>query len=474
MLPPSSTRTWEAVQWLWLALLFAIASGTALLLLPGMTPPGPRLRWADAFLTSTSAVCGSGLSPRDPGQGFTPAGQAVLGLLVQSGGLTVSVFAVLVLWPILRQWGGDDPALAHTALGGRGLVARIAAIVALVLGIEILGAVLLYHFWPALPLDPIQDDPPTAAGRAGLGLFHAVGAFCGSGFTLVPPAPEFRYAGIVHLVILPLAALGSLGVPLLLECAEAVRARVRGDAAAAAAALSWFSRVALGMTAGLYLAALVALVAAQLMPYLNSSLKLGMEYPQTQPHFDASVVGVQLVDASHAAITAGNGGLGTLPPDRLRPAAQFALLLRAVVGGAPTGTGGGITVLALAVLLSTTAAAWRGHPHTEPDPDTRPGAAGRHALLAVAVTLLGLIALATLLLSYTEPYPLARLLFATGSAAAGADVSLGITPDLTSGGKGVLAAVMIFGRLLPLALLALAGSSGQWSVSSGQEQKRRA
>ena len=70
--------------------------GTALLSLPFAHAAG-RVASLDALFTSTSAVCVTGITVVDTGTRFSPAGQAVVLVLIQAGGLGLMTFAVAKL-----------------------------------------------------------------------------------------------------------------------------------------------------------------------------------------------------------------------------------------------------------------------------------------------------------------------------------------------------------------------------------------
>ena len=74
-----------------LGFLSVILIGSLLLSLPFCVREGIELSYIDALYMSTSAVCVTGLSTVDAGSTFTPIGQFFLGLLMQIGGLGVTV-----------------------------------------------------------------------------------------------------------------------------------------------------------------------------------------------------------------------------------------------------------------------------------------------------------------------------------------------------------------------------------------------
>jgi trk system potassium uptake protein TrkH len=78
-----------------LTFLAAIAVGTVVLLLPGVS--SARVGPLEALFTSTSAVCVTGLAVVDTGRDFSPVGQGVIMALIQLGGLGMMTFSVLAL-----------------------------------------------------------------------------------------------------------------------------------------------------------------------------------------------------------------------------------------------------------------------------------------------------------------------------------------------------------------------------------------
>ena len=70
-----------------LGFLLVILLGSLLLMMPFSVKDGVKLSYIDSLYTSTSAVCVTGLIAVDAGDTFTAAGQIILALLIQVGGL---------------------------------------------------------------------------------------------------------------------------------------------------------------------------------------------------------------------------------------------------------------------------------------------------------------------------------------------------------------------------------------------------
>jgi len=71
-----------------------ITIGAIILLLPFAANEGVKVSVIDAFFTSTSAVCVTGLIAIDTADTFNAFGQTVVALLIQIGGLGVTSVGV--------------------------------------------------------------------------------------------------------------------------------------------------------------------------------------------------------------------------------------------------------------------------------------------------------------------------------------------------------------------------------------------
>ncbi|HEV2293328.1 MAG TPA: hypothetical protein VGR35_05695 [Tepidisphaeraceae bacterium] len=246
-------------------------------------------------------------------------------------------------------------------------------------------------------------------GRDGFeALFLAVSAFGNSGLQL-GALPQVD-SGRTHLVLMPLALAGGLGIPVLLMLGTMLRRRTP---------LPAYVRLALALWAGSYVVGLVVLML----------LSSGGRWRDT------------LSTASVQAINSRTTGL-PFPMADGRPA-HWALMVLMAVGGISGGAAGGIKLTTLWKLFTGTRAALRGE---TPGP-----------IFGIAITWVGLyflLALVTLLcLLATEPgQPGDRLLFLVISAVS--NVGLAQNPvSIVKGGMFVLSAAMLLGRILPLAIL---------------------
>ena len=108
-----------------LGFLGVIVLGTLLLSLPVSSSSGESIPVIDSLFTSTSAVCVTGLVSIDPGDNFSVFGQIVLGLLIQVGGLGISVIGVMIYLMAGGKFGIGKQRIVKESLNlssGKGLM----------------------------------------------------------------------------------------------------------------------------------------------------------------------------------------------------------------------------------------------------------------------------------------------------------------------------------------------------------------
>ncbi|HBE03118.1 MAG TPA: hypothetical protein DC049_11685, partial [Spirochaetia bacterium] len=125
-----------------------ILLGAVLLMMPFSAEK--KINFLDAVFTSTSAVCVTGLAVTDTGTSFTAAGQCIILLLIQIGGLgfmTISSFIILA-FKKNTSLGIINMLSAALNLEYRGIIKKaIFNIVQFTLTVELAGTFLLYLFF---------------------------------------------------------------------------------------------------------------------------------------------------------------------------------------------------------------------------------------------------------------------------------------------------------------------------------------
>lgn len=243
-------------------------------------------------------------------------------------------------------------------------------------------------------------------------LFDAASLFTGCGLLLSSP-PRVGSPWL-HIAWLPIAVLGSLGIPTLMELWRRLSHR---------RSLSKYSRLSIVLLSVAYLVGLLLLLA---------TLWQGAE---TWRH--------TLADASTVSITSRLPGTPfSSPADWPRPA-QWIVIGLMLIGGMPASGAGGLSLITLAVL-------WKGLQRSFRNEVAGPAFAVAVTWVALFLLLAGTSVL--LLLAMQPQLPADRVIFLAVSAIG----CVGLSHDpvsSTGGGLYVLSVSMLVGRLVPIAAL---------------------
>jgi trk system potassium uptake protein len=367
------------------ALALGVAAYVALILigfvalrLPGALVRGNELSPTAALFMAVNAATLTGFQPNTSLVQYQPLGQITVLVLMAGGSLLSLIIGGVAVSRII------DLPYSNTRIA--------AAAVVFYCGAVLLGTLLL----------TTGERPPLHATFLAASAVGNVGLAIGD----LPGAGEWR----THAVLLPLAVLGGLGVPVLLEVWHRLTGRCR--------CLSRYSVVVLTLTAAIYLIGVI----------LPTALLQTRE---------------AAIDASLATLNARTAGFAFYSADAYARHAQWLILLLMVIGSAPGGTAGGLKVTTLAEIAQGTRRALRGIP------------VGRVFGIAVVwLTMYALIVAAgQIMLLITEPQiPADRMLFEVVSAMSNVGLSFGPV-SLVGPGMYALCLIMLLGRVLPLLIL---------------------
>ena len=257
----------------------------------------------------------------------------------------------------------------------------------------------------------------TAHEPVGIALYRSVCAFGNSGLWIghTPGNDEAS----TYFVLLPLAIIGGLGLPVMIDLHQAILGRSE---------LSVHSRTVLKLSAVGFLAGLLLLIAVQIPATLSGGWNAWR---------------LTFASCSTFAINARTAGIPFESPAVFTAAGQWMLMLIMIVGAAPAGTAGGLKLTTIWHLVSGTRDALAGR------------AVRRSAGIALVwVSLYALaVFLGVLMLAQNVPQMAGdRLLFLAISATS----NVGLSHDpiaITGPGLIVLSVLMLFGRLAPIAIL---------------------
>lgn len=433
-------RTLSSAQVIILGFAAAILLGALLLALPFATRDGLGASFADALFTSTSAVCVTGLVVRDTTSYWSPFGQGVLLLLIQTGGMGVVTVALAVFTASgrrisLRQRSTMQEAISAHQVGG--IIRLTGFIIKMALLLELLGAA---------AMAPVFCRDFGLSRGLWYALFHSVSAFCNAGFDLMgvgaPYSSLTGYAAhpVINLTVMALIVTGGIGF------------------------LTWDDIRTHGPRLQKYrMQSKVILSTTGLLLFLPALYFFFLE-------FSALPLGERLWLSCFQSVTPRTAGFNTADLTLLSETGLALIILLMLVGGSPGSTAGGMKTTTLAVMVSTAVSVFRRREHTQffgrriADDTVRSAA----TILTMYLTLfLG----GGFLISRLEGLPLLLCLFETASAVGTVGLSLGLTPQLGALSRGILILLMYFGRVGGLTLIFAALSSRQGNTARLPQEK---
>ncbi len=398
--------------------LLLCAGGFVLLSLPVCAAGDRVIGWIDAAFTAVSAVCVTGLITVDTPVVWSRAGEAVLLLLIQLGGLGIMTLSTAALGVMGRRLSvRHEEAIAGLYSDrhrGRLFVALRRTLLVTFAAEAAATVCLAALFWSA------GDGFAAGLWR---GLFTAVSAFCNAGFALQSDSliAYQRSPAVLHTVAV-LIIIGGLSPAVVVALPRIARRK----------AVPVQVKMVLAATAGLLLFGFMAFAAIE---------------------WNHSLAGMSLADRLHNAwfqsVTFRTAGFNSVDFGHLRAATIPISLGLMFIGGAPGSTAGGIKVTTAWVLGATFAGALRGAPEASSFGRRIP-----HQVVyrAIAIAAIGALVLAVLLTAVLLTQAIAPWLavFEVFSAVGTVGLSLGATAELDGLGKVLIMIAMFLGRVGPL------------------------
>jgi len=418
-----------------------IVAGTLLLSLPRVSArPDKPIGLLDAFFTATSASCVVGLGVRDTGTDFTPFGQGILLVLVQTGGLGIMTFVAFLAITSAESLPIPQMLAFRKMVGARTpatLRRQVWAILGMTGLVELAGAACLYSSLPA------EQDRLT---RAGWSLFHSVMAFCNAGFSL--PADSlaaFRNRPLAMLTFMALIILGGLGFLVITDLLG-----LRVSRLPLIRSIPWVRRY--NERVPVYRVPVQTRLSVLMTGLLLLFGWAGFWMLEGGHILAGESFSTQFWVSAFESITCRSCGFTTVPTDQLQPATLLMMMALMAVGACPISTGGGIKTVTLAVLLLALRALMTGRERVEIYGRALPQ---RVLLTALAVAVLFVLAsgLGVFGLSLCDPkIPLRAQMFEVVSALSTTGLSTGVLSQLSPGSQLILCVLMFIGRVGPLSL----------------------
>lgn len=415
-------------------LMLILAGTLGFRVLPGLYTAAP-LSWLDALFTATSAVCVTGLIVVDTATAFTRLGQFYIMVLIQLGGLGMLTFASFIILGLGRRMSlRHEEITASVSDVAPHIDTRrlIRSVIRLTILFEATAALILWLDWGP------QLGWTAAAWHA---VFHSISAFCNAGFsTFSDSLMSFQRDPVALTVVMLLIIAGGLGFLTLHEI-ERVLTRQRRSSRR----FSLHSRLALTVT-------VILLVA-------GFGLLTLFEWNRTLAGLPAWA---RFLNGMFMSVTARTAGFNTVDYGTVTEASAFLTIILMAIGGSPGSTAGGIKTTSVALIALLAVARLRGRSQvslwdrTVPD-ETLQRSVGLlvvgFAIVTGAIFVFTITALPELGATAAISDFLARA-FEVTSAFGTVGLSTGLTADLSTAARWITIALMIVGRIGPLAMTA--------------------
>ncbi len=340
---------------------FVILVGMVMLKLPKATYEG--ISWIDAFFTSTSAVCVTGLSSVGITQVFTFEGQVVIMLLIQLGGLGIITLTSFVALFVQRGFRLRDQIIVQEIMDNENLsslTSILKAIVSITLVSELIGALGLYFSWGNLGLSESE--------RIFHSVFHSISAYCNAGFSTFSDGFEttgYQFSSMSLITIMLLIILGGLGFYTYSN-------------------IFHIGEIKMIRKKGLTLQSKVILIGTLLLILLGA----GMIWITQYKDWKYLPVGEQVLQSFFLSITSRTAGFSTVSIGSLAVPTLMVVIFLMYIGGAPNSTSGGIKVTTVMTLGATLVAFVRGKTRVEIGWNTLPMRIVRRAFIVFMTSIL--------------------------------------------------------------------------------------
>ncbi len=399
-----------------------ILLGSVLLMLPVSSKGGKITPFSDALFTATSAVCVTGLVVRDTATHWSYFGQAVILLLIQTGGLGVvtvaASFALLAGRKIsLLERSTMQSAISVSETGG--VIRMTLFIIRASLLIEGAGALLM------LPV----FIPLYGARGIWMSFFHSVSAFCNAGFDIMG-ADSGRFSSLTSLAENPLLVsavslliiIGGIGF---LTWDDFVTHKFR------------FKKYRMQSKAVITISLALILIPAVLFFFFD---------------FDGLPLKERILKSVFQSVTPRTAGFNTADFSLMTGPGRMLIIILMLIGGSSGSTAGGMKTTTLGVLAGNVWSIIRNRKSAQLFGRRIDDSVVRNAT-GILIMYITLMLTGTALLSLFDKLPVDACLFEVASAVATVGLTLGITPELSHASRAVLIILMFIGRVGGLTMI---------------------
>ena len=432
-----------------LSFVIIIFIGAILLMMPFCRTANNVGNFLDCFFLATSATCVTGLNSFANGIGdeLTFAGQLVVMIMIQVGGLGFITLLTFIITLFNRKLQFKDRLWISMMVNSEDyteVISFVRKIIIISFSCELLGFLLGLPVFLQFANNPAEGlwyslfTSVSSFNNAGFDLFGSTSLVRGVGNTFIDSLPSWAYYYMCSYIMILIVAGGFSFLAFMDIFAKRKFAQLRV-----------FTKIAMLMTAGLLVVGFVVFLFSE---------------PSHSPF-----------DALFQSVTCRTAGFATVDQDNLSVLGKSFSCFLMFFGGNPLGTAGGVKTTTLYIIGLAMVCYFSGRPVTS---------FHRRYSNEVVVKAMSLVLLAvsTIFVSYIAVYAFenkldvsaigldstksAVLIYEVFSAFGTVGVSAGVTPYLSIGSKIVFIILMFIGRLGPITFFQLLGSKMRFEDQS--------
>lgn len=419
--------------------IIIIVIGGLLLLLPSSTTNGISI--TDAFFTSTSAVCVTGLASVDTATTFTFTGKTIIMLLIQIGGLGIMTYTTFFGLFFTSSSSFHDQIMVKEMVNSDALSEIFKTLVKIILFTLIIETTGFALIW--FSIDPHLTF---SSENIKFSIFHSISAFCNAGFStksLGLMDSSIRHNYLLHTIIAFLIIAGGIGFPILLNYYKLFKHFIYN-----------LIRLLQGKSYShkphiININSRIVLVTTLLLIIFGMTTFMIFEYNNTLKGFNWQE---KIYLSFFASVTPRTAGFNTIDYSQILPITALITMFLMWVGASPSGTGGGIKTSTFAIAILNIFSFAKGKNRIEISRREVSSQSVRKAFATILLSII-VVGLAILLVVYFNPeLDFKKVMFECFSAFGTVGLSMGITAQLAVASKWVLIGTMFLGRIGTLTL----------------------
>ena len=412
--------------------------GAFLLMLPSATING--ISFTNALFTATSAVCVTGLAVLDTSQDFTTAGQSIILVLIQLGGLGILTFTSFFAFFFRGSSSFKEGLNTKDFIAQDGLkdVFRAALnVVTFTVSLELVGALFIYF--------SVQDNS-VIQDTVFFSVFHSISAFCNAGFSILPSGlfqENIRFNYGFQWIIMILIIFGGLGHNIIFNFYKKIKISF----------LELFERGAVHKRIPIItLNTKIVIYTTSILLFVGWVFFFISEYNNTMLEHP-SLIG-KLTNSAFNSVSPRTAGFNVIDYSEMTVPSLLFIIFLMWIGASPASTGGGIKTSTFALAVLNIIATARGKSRIEifGKRFSAESTSRAFAILSISLIVIG-ISIMALLIFEPKGTSMLDVVFECFSAYSTVGLSLNFTPTLTEPSKYVIILVMFIGRIGMLNLM---------------------